>query len=243
MKSPPFPHQLDVQILRHHLRDRLEWDLCSPLTPENFARTIRSDLGLSGESDPLIANAVREQLLHHKRAALELGLVGSGAVFEHAVEELRIADEEESLLAAGKSLPPEREEAVTSSEPRAAEVLEGGSSPAPPNPDLDPTSGFSTPGGPAASAASAPLPRPTPTARRSAAISVLRDLSSRGPRPLEGVWRDWGESREFGPLLEVMTAEELERLEEANVRASRCVSVIFFPLLFIFFAFPFWWPG
>ena len=39
--------EYEVQISRHMLRDRFEWDLCSTLTPEAFAKTLTRDLGLS----------------------------------------------------------------------------------------------------------------------------------------------------------------------------------------------------
>ena len=80
--------QYEVQILRHVLRDRLEWDLCSSLTPEAFARTLTRDLGLTLESGVLISHAIREQLLHHRRAAMELGLFGSGKIYRSATDEL-----------------------------------------------------------------------------------------------------------------------------------------------------------
>jgi len=65
-----------VQIATQHLLDHIEWDLLSPLTPEAFARTLCADLGLSGESAPLIAHAVHEELLRHKRDAIEWGVIG-----------------------------------------------------------------------------------------------------------------------------------------------------------------------
>lgn len=48
--------------------------------------------------------------------------------------------------------------------------------------------------------------------------------NQRGPRRLKGVWRDWMEFRDYGPRLEVLTSEELERREVERERASRCVS-------------------
>jgi chromatin structure-remodeling complex subunit SFH1 len=68
-----------VQIGTHHLQDHVEWDLLSPLTPEAFATQLCADLGLAGEAAPLIAHAVHEELLRHKRDALEWGVLGGAA--------------------------------------------------------------------------------------------------------------------------------------------------------------------
>ena len=57
--------------------DHIEWDLLSPLTPEQFASTLCADLGLSGEAVPLVAHAVHEELIKHKRDAIEWGVIGS----------------------------------------------------------------------------------------------------------------------------------------------------------------------
>jgi len=67
---------LDVQIGQYHLIDHIEWDLLSPLTPEYFARTLCSELGLSGEALPLIAHAIHEELIKHKKDAIEWGVLG-----------------------------------------------------------------------------------------------------------------------------------------------------------------------
>ncbi|KAI0795188.1 SNF5-domain-containing protein [Irpex lacteus] len=67
---------IDVQIATYHLSDHIEWDLLSPLTPETFATTLCSDLGLSGEAIPLIAHAIHEELIKHKRDAIEWGVLG-----------------------------------------------------------------------------------------------------------------------------------------------------------------------
>ncbi|KAF8505240.1 hypothetical protein BU17DRAFT_57983 [Hysterangium stoloniferum] len=69
---------IDVQIATQHLLDHIEWDLLSPLTPEAFARTLCADLGLSGESAPLIAHAVHEEILRHKRDAIEWSVISAG---------------------------------------------------------------------------------------------------------------------------------------------------------------------
>jgi len=63
-----------VQIFTYVLRDRIEWDLSSPLPPSEFARHYCAELGLTGEAIPLVAHAIHEELLKHKRDALELDL-------------------------------------------------------------------------------------------------------------------------------------------------------------------------
>ncbi|WVR05628.1 hypothetical protein IAU60_002650 [Kwoniella sp. DSM 27419] len=65
---------LDVQIYTHILRDRIEWDLSSPLPPAVFAKQYCAELGLTGEAIPLVAHAIHEELLKHKKDALELDL-------------------------------------------------------------------------------------------------------------------------------------------------------------------------
>ncbi|KAK2465715.1 hypothetical protein APHAL10511_002259 [Amanita phalloides] len=67
---------IDVQIANYHLMDHIEWDLLSPLTPENFARTLCMELGLSGEAVPLVAHAIHEELMKHKKDAIEWGVIG-----------------------------------------------------------------------------------------------------------------------------------------------------------------------
>ncbi|KAF9783109.1 hypothetical protein BJ322DRAFT_1008460 [Thelephora terrestris] len=67
---------IDVQIATHHLIDHIEWDLHSHLTPEEFAIKLCADLGLSGEAPPLVAHAVHEEIIKHKRDAIEWGVLG-----------------------------------------------------------------------------------------------------------------------------------------------------------------------
>lgn len=74
--------QIDVQIATHHLLDHIEWDLLSPLTPEAFAQTLCAELGLGGEAVPLVAHAVHEELVKHKRDAIEWGVIGGEAARE-----------------------------------------------------------------------------------------------------------------------------------------------------------------
>lgn len=56
--------------------DHIEWDLLSPLTPEEFAKGLCADIGLTGEAAPLIAHAIHEEILKHKRDAIEWGIIG-----------------------------------------------------------------------------------------------------------------------------------------------------------------------
>ncbi|KAF4581425.1 Chromatin structure remodeling complex protein sfh1 [Pleurotus pulmonarius] len=75
---------IDVQIANHHLQDHIEWDLLSPLTPEVFAQKLCIELGLAGEAIPLIAHAIHEELIKHKKDAIEWGVIGSSEQEEHA---------------------------------------------------------------------------------------------------------------------------------------------------------------
>jgi chromatin structure-remodeling complex subunit SFH1 len=68
--------QIDVQVDNHHLLDHIEWDLRSGLTPEEFTHQLCLDLGLAGEAEPLIAHAVHEELMRHKKDAIEWGVIG-----------------------------------------------------------------------------------------------------------------------------------------------------------------------
>jgi len=56
--------------------DHIEWDLLSPLTPEAFAIKLCTELGLVGEAIPLVAHAVHEELMKHKKDAIEWGVIG-----------------------------------------------------------------------------------------------------------------------------------------------------------------------
>lgn len=46
------------------------------MTPEAFARTLCLDIGLTGEAVPLIAHAIHEELMKHKKDAVEWGVIG-----------------------------------------------------------------------------------------------------------------------------------------------------------------------
>lgn len=52
---------------RLNLRDRFEWDLSSDLTPEEFSRTLASDLGIGGEFVSMIAHSIHEQISKYKK--------------------------------------------------------------------------------------------------------------------------------------------------------------------------------
>ena len=56
--------------------DHIEWDLRSGLTPEEFTHQLCLDLGLAGEAEPLIAHAIHEELMRHKKDAIEWGVIG-----------------------------------------------------------------------------------------------------------------------------------------------------------------------
>ena len=59
--------KLDIEIGGAHLLDRFEWDLASDLTPEAFAKSLVSDLGLGGDFCTSIAHSIREQCLGARR--------------------------------------------------------------------------------------------------------------------------------------------------------------------------------
>jgi chromatin structure-remodeling complex subunit SFH1 len=56
--------------------DHIEWDLRSGLTPEEFTHQLCLDLGLAGEAEPLIAHAIHEELMRHRKDAIEWGVIG-----------------------------------------------------------------------------------------------------------------------------------------------------------------------
>jgi chromatin structure-remodeling complex subunit SFH1 len=62
---------LSVNLDKQLYEDKFEWDLGSDLTPEEFAKCVVKDLGLSGEFYPAIAHAVYDTLLKMKREAVE----------------------------------------------------------------------------------------------------------------------------------------------------------------------------
>ncbi|KAL2313854.1 Chromatin structure-remodeling complex subunit sfh1 [Schizosaccharomyces pombe] len=62
---------IQVQLAQLSYNDQVEWNLTSPLTPEEFSVLTCNDLGLSGESRPEIAYAIHECLLKLKKNACE----------------------------------------------------------------------------------------------------------------------------------------------------------------------------
>lgn len=122
--------------------DHIEWDLCSSpaipeTTPEAFAKQLCADIGLRGEAVPIIAHALHEEILKHKKDAIEWGVLGVNG---------------------------------------GASLEDGG-----------------------------------------------YKRNQRGPRKLRGVWRDWMEFSNYGPRMEILTPEELEKKEMERERASRYV--------------------
>lgn len=228
--------EYEVQILRHILRDRLEWDLSSELTPEAFAMALTRDLGLTSESGVLISHAVREQLLKHRRAALELGLFGSGKIYRCTMDELVqvYKDEAAEVQAANRELDTSAgDHAGDHAERRAVEAANALETDVPARDDdvLAPpnTRSRRIAAGAAASDSSLSVPFIIPdktlplAVRKEQALATLRDLLALGPRPLEGVWRDFHDAPDFGPLLEFLSEAEMEKMEEADMRASRYV--------------------
>lgn len=141
--------QLDVQIYTHVLRDRIEWDLSSPLPPALFALSYSRDLGLSGEAIPLIAHAITEEILKHKKDALDWQLFKSTHPSEQA----------------------KWEHPHGAARPKIA--TKGGGS------------------------------------------------ARYGSEGLKGVWREYWEREEYGPVFVELGWEEMERREMERVREAR----------------------
>lgn len=60
--------QLNIHVGNISLMDQFEWDLSEPLnTPEQFALSLCSDLGLGGEFATAIAYSIRGQLSWHSK--------------------------------------------------------------------------------------------------------------------------------------------------------------------------------
>ncbi|KAI0269983.1 hypothetical protein BC834DRAFT_581035 [Gloeopeniophorella convolvens] len=83
---------IDVQVDNHHLLDHIEWDLRSGLTPEEFTQQLCLDLGLAGEAAPLISHAIHEELMKHKKDAIEWGVVGGFPTEQTATTEDGVKD-------------------------------------------------------------------------------------------------------------------------------------------------------
>lgn len=233
-----------MQILHHSLRDRLEWDLSSPLTPEAFAAQLGKDLSLSGEALPLISAALREALLNHKRAVGELGLIGMGEMWgkaqreedearrdlEEEKRERKRRREEKRAMAQGLVPPPAaatgeagQEASSPPQPPRVSIAATPASAASPPigyASDDDDEDEADISGNTAAAEAAAKALLPA-SDRLAQALATKADLVARGPRQLVGAWRDWFESKEFGPLLEYLGDAEIERRETEGLRALR----------------------
>lgn len=227
--------------MRDVLRDRVEWDLCSPLTAEDFAESLCRDLGLTGEAIPLIANSVRVELAQHKRAVVEQGLLGSGAQYEEARREFEEAQLEE------------RQERIEWAAAQKRAELFG--LPAPQPAVSDPASQQGATPTPAPSAVDSPAPAPLvpekrgrgrpprhsrlsvtegdligtggtgltlpAMRRRKEAEAALASILNRSSKPLQNIWRDWFEAKETGPTLERLSPEDLERLAQEQLRTAR----------------------
>lgn len=77
--------QIDCQIGTKHLLDHIEWDLRAPLTPEEFTTQFCAEVGLTSEASPMIAHAIHEELLKHKKDVIEWGVLeGGGEWKSHA---------------------------------------------------------------------------------------------------------------------------------------------------------------
>lgn len=105
------------------------------MPPEVFAETLCLDLGLSGEAKAAIAHVIHEELIRHKKEAIESGLMGAS------------------------------------------------------------------------------------TGQRSDLDHPL--FNGKGPRKLEGVWRDWHEADEYIPRLEYYTAQDIEKRELEREKSTR----------------------
>lgn len=226
--------QYEVQILRDVLRDRVEWDLASPLAPEDFAGTLCQDLGLSGEALPLISNAVREELSQHKRAVMEQYLVGSGALYLHVKRELDqaiIEEREERIEFAASKKRVELFGLATPDGPssQAATPTPGPSgidSPALPPAAITEKRGRGRPPKYPRTSGVDDLYQPAvpllPAARRrKEAEASMTAILNRTAKPLQDIWRDWADAKESGPFLERLNADDLERMAHEQLRTAR----------------------
>ncbi|GAA5828874.1 hypothetical protein JCM11251_005904 [Rhodosporidiobolus azoricus] len=46
-------------------------------------------------------------------------------------------------------------------------------------------------------------------------------MRRRGAKPLEGVWREWNEAQSYGPKVDRLSLDELDKVEQARERANR----------------------
>jgi chromatin structure-remodeling complex subunit SFH1 len=191
---------IDVQIANSHLVDTIEWDLMSTLSPEVFAEGLCADLGLPGESVPIIAHAVYEEILRHKRDAVEWGAIGGDK-------------EERGLTPVPAALTPGAA-TLTQAQPspgRSATPADLSAAAADRERERRERSGMGLSKDKAGLGLSA-----AGFGGRS-----WRDPVGRGSKTLRGIWRDWSDAEEWSTRLEELSPEEVERREIERERASR----------------------
>ena len=115
------------------------------MPPELFAETLCLDLGLSGEAKGAIAHVIHEELIRHKKEAIESGLMGASTG--------QLSDLDHPLF------------------------------------------------------------------------------NGKGPRKLEGVWRDWHEADEYIPRLDYYTGADIEKRELEREKSTRWVHATIFRTL------------
>ncbi|WAQ93100.1 hypothetical protein PtA15_18A157 [Puccinia triticina] len=184
--------QLDVQIETLHLIDRIEWDLASPLTPELFTAQYICDLNLPRSASPIIAHAIHEEIFRHKHDCLSLGLISHEVLSS-------------TMPAAPNDTDPQTSTTTTNNN----------------NNNNTTTTAATT-----STTAAAATPNPVGIVQTSFKIEtdpLLKEKygSSRGPKKLEGVWRDWHEANLFGPKLHLIHVEDLEWAEIEKERQAR----------------------
>lgn len=189
---------------------------------------------------PLIANAVRDEITQHKRAVMELYLVGTGAQYQRLVRDLEEATEEEREERIEWAAAKKRAELFGLPPPQLS--LEGaasqGATPTPgpsgiDSPDLVPAVAEKRGRGrppkyPRASGLEGELAGPVGSEpmlpamkKRKEAEMALNTLLNHTAKPLQDIWRDWSDAKESGPSLERITQEDLERLAHEQLRAAR----------------------
>ncbi|RXK41701.1 hypothetical protein M231_00936 [Tremella mesenterica] len=78
--------KVDIIVGTQNLSDTFEWDLNSSVTPEEFASSHCSELGLSGEFATALAHDIHEQCLTHLRSLFLIGHTpGSGLIQDEEV--------------------------------------------------------------------------------------------------------------------------------------------------------------
>ncbi|KAK8850360.1 hypothetical protein IAR55_004278 [Kwoniella newhampshirensis] len=78
--------KVDIIIGTQNLTDSFEWDLNSAVTPEEFAASYITELGLSLEFATALAHDIHEQILVHKRSLFLVGhTFGSGLILDDEV--------------------------------------------------------------------------------------------------------------------------------------------------------------